>query len=123
MGHLGAARHDPLDAASEPLHGAERDVVGERARGKRPDVAQRHRRETGDTPSVGADSINLDVEDRRPIDRHAAELVRGAVAVFLKRRPNFLNADRAGRHRGPGTADARRCRQCRPGRDGDRSSS
>jgi hypothetical protein len=122
MGRLGAARHDSFDAAREPLHGAERDIVGERARGERPDIPQRHRARAGDGAAVGADGVDLDVEDRRPVDRHAAKFVRRAVAVLLKSRPDPLDADRAGRHRGPGTADARRCHERRPGRDGDRPS-
>src|SRR5262245_65348663 len=81
------------DSLDQPLHRLECLVVGKNACGKRPDIAERHRAETGSALAGPRFDRAMDVYEGNAVKRNAAELDRRAVAEVLEIARNLSNAD------------------------------
>ena len=114
MATLVAGRRHGLQRIGQGFHRRQTWLV--RHGGKRPGVAERHRPEAPRVFPAGRLHAAIDVEDRHPIDRSSAELVRRAVAKLLE-----LVVDRDDANVGGARDDDGRCplpRQAASGRIG-----
>src|SRR5437899_9704071 len=93
MSRLAVATVNARDALADCLHGVESLLIRHGPGGICPDIAERHRPESGGPLAVHRLHVGLDVEQGDTVNGHAAELDRRAVAEVLVTEADVFDAD------------------------------